>query len=227
MIYAISDLHLSKRGDKPMNVFGDQWDDYESRIIEDWVSKVKENDTVLLCGDLSWAMKLEDAVEDLKEFDDLPGKKIITRGNHDYWWNSYQKVKSALPKSFSAIQNNSLDVEENIVCGTRLWDIPSKDATEQDVKIYYREQSRLRLALEDAKRKSPDKQIIVMTHYPPFADGFKPSEFTKIIEEYDVYKVVYGHIHGANSYHKKEITLNGVTYVLTSCDMVDFKLTLI
>ena len=206
-----------------MNVFGKQWDNYVEKIVEDWTQKVQAGDTVLLCGDLSWAMSLSDAVEDLDLFEKLAGNKIIIRGNHDYWWSGYSKVKAALPPSFKAIQNNCVAVDEYAIAGTRLWDIPDKNDVE-NVKIYEREKLRLRLTLEDAKRKFPDKKIILMTHYPPFLD-FKPSEYTDIIDEYNVYKVVYGHVHGESSPHKKEVSIHDIPYVLTSCDLVGFKLT--
>ncbi|MBQ7652891.1 MAG: metallophosphoesterase [Clostridia bacterium] len=225
MIYAISDLHLSTRGDKPMNVFGSQWDNYVDKIKEDWIAKVKDGDTVLLCGDLSWAMTIPEAMEDLKEFDSLKGTKIIIRGNHDYWWQGISKVKAALPPTFKAIQNDSLLVEDYVVCGTRLWDFPEENDAE-NVKIFEREKLRLRLTLDDAVRRYPDKKMIVMTHYPPF-NNFKSSDFTEIIKEYNVYKVVYGHVHGFQSPHKKEVVIDDIPYILTSCDLTKFTLTLL
>ena len=123
MIYAISDLHISLKGDKPMNIFGSSWDNYLQEIKADWLSKVSFDDIVLLCGDLSWAKDLDEAIFDMSFFTSLPGRKIIIKGNHEYWWTSYSKVKLALPENVFAIQNNALSMENYVFCGTRGWDI--------------------------------------------------------------------------------------------------------
>ena len=123
-IFSISDLHLSINSNKPMDIFGPVWDDNFSKIKQDWQSKVSNDDIVLLAGDLSWAMKLEDALEDIKLLDELNGKKIILKGNHDFWWQSITALRNALPKDFFAIQNDALKIENFVFCGTRGWNIP-------------------------------------------------------------------------------------------------------
>ena len=123
-VFAISDLHLSVNNPKPMDIFGPAWENYIEKIFVDWREKVGEEDLVLLAGDFSWAMKLEDSIADFQMLEDLPGKKIIIRGNHDYWWNSISAVRKILPKNFYAIQNDALKFGKFIICGTRLWNLP-------------------------------------------------------------------------------------------------------
>ena len=147
-IYSISDLHLSINSNKPMDIFGPVWENSFEKITEDWLNKVKEDDIVLLCGDLSWAMKQDDALEDIKLLNNLPGKKIILKGNHDYWWQGITALRSVLPKNFFAIQNDALKIEDKIFCGTRGWVMPEgKQNTEENIKIYNREVERLKLSL--------------------------------------------------------------------------------
>ena len=157
-VFAISDLHLSLNNPKPMNVFGPVWEGYEQKIFEDWKKKVGEEDLVLLAGDFSWAMKLEEAKVDFDLIKDLPGKKIIIRGNHDYWWSSISAVRKMLPKDIYAIQNDAIKFENIIVCGTRGWTVSEngKFASEEDEKIFKREVIRLDLTLKSAKKLQKD-----------------------------------------------------------------------
>lgn len=227
-IYAISDLHLSINNPKPMDIFGGAWDNYWEKIKEDWQAKVQTEDVVLISGDISWALKLEDAIPDLNEINSLPGKKIIIRGNHDYWWASYNKVKNILPNSILAIQNNAIALDNCIVCGTRGWTIPTANSTEQDKKIYSRELIRLKMTLDEAKKINTNNlPIILMVHYPPFNVLWQDSEVTKLVEEYNVSKVVYGHLHGKDCRSQSLILKNEIPYILTSCDQVNNKLQLI
>ena len=221
-VFAISDLHLSVNNPKPMDIFGPAWENYIEKIFVDWREKVGEEDLVLLAGDFSWAMKLEDSIADFQMLEDLPGKKIIIRGNHDYWWNSISAVRKILPKNFYAIQNDALKFGEFIVCGTRLWNLPydNKKFTEEDDKIFKRELIRLRLTLEAAKKLQTDSEkIICMLHYPPYTSKEEDNEITAMLEEFKVDAVVYGHIH---AYLKQNLVLekHGVKYFLTSCDII-------
>ncbi|MGL4873199.1 MAG: metallophosphoesterase [Clostridium sp.] len=219
-LYAISDLHLSLNTDKPMDIFGDKWTAHDEKIKENWLEKIKEEDTVLIAGDISWAMKWHESEEDLKFIDELPGKKIISKGNHDYWWASITKLNSIFENT-KFLQNNYYTYEDYAICGTRGW-IPRNDNyTEHDEKIYKRECIRLRLSLDEAKKAKYDK-FIVMLHYPPTNDKFEDSEITSILEEYKVEKVIYGHIHG---YGLKNILTgmrNNVEYIMTSSDYLNF-----
>lgn len=221
-IFAISDLHLSINNPKPMDIFGQVWENYVEKIFEDWKSKVSDEDIVLLAGDFSWAMKLEDTEKDFEILTKLPGKKIIIRGNHDYWWKSISVVREFLPQDVLAIQNDAIKIGNVIICGTRGWTVPEEDAeqSEQDKKIFNREVIRLELTLQSAQRLKQDgEKIVCMMHYPPSNFKKQDSQFTMLLEKYNVDAVVYGHLHG---YKKATLKYqkNGVEYYLTSCDMV-------
>ena len=221
-IYAISDLHLSVNNPKPMDIFGPTWEGYLDKIFADWKAKVSDDDIVLLAGDFSWAMKLEEAKADFDMLKDLPGKKIIIRGNHDYWWKSISAVRNVLPLGFYAIQNDALKFGDYIICGTRLWNLPdvNKSLSAEDDKIYKRELIRLEMTLQNAqKMKTGDEKIICMVHYPPYTFKEEDNEVTLLMEKYGVYKVVYGHIH-AMCKQNLVLNKNGITYYLTSCDIV-------
>ena len=227
--YAISDLHLSTTTNKPMNVFGRNWDNYVEKIIADWNLKVTDEDVVLISGDISWAMDLNDALVDLQPFFALKGKKVFIRGNHDYWWKSLSKIRAAMPENCFVLQNDAVKIGNVVICGSRGWTVEgSSDFTEEDKKLYLRENERLRLALNAANklRKDGDK-LIVMIHYPPFNVRREPSLYTQMFEENKVDKVVYGHLHGKDCKADLKLEMNGVEYFLTSCDQVDNKLTVI
>lgn len=208
-----------------MDIFGENWQNHFDKITADWQERVSDEDLVLIAGDTSWAMTLDEAKKDFEKLSELKGKKVIIRGNHDYWWTGYSKVKKALPANIFAIQNNALKFGEYIICGTRGWIVPEKQSELEDNEKYInRESIRLRMSLESAKKlRDKDKKIIVMTHFPPFNSKFEDSPFTEIISEYDVDLAIYGHLHGQNL--RKEIVNKGKTnYYLTSCDYLEFKL---
>ena len=227
-IFAISDLHLAISTDKPMDIFGGNWVDYVDKIREDWNAKVSDDDLVLLGGDLSWAMRLEDGISDLKTLCDLKGKKVIIKGNHDYWWgHGIGRVRENLPEGFFALQNDSIKFGNVIICGSRLWSVPgSPDFSEQDEKLYLREIERLKLsfATVNKTRESGDK-LIALVHFPPFNVRRESSGFTDLFEQNKVDAVIYGHLHGKNVRADKLVVKNGIKYYLTSCDQVDNKLT--
>ncbi len=222
-VFAVSDLHLGSRCNKPMDIFGDGWSGYWDNIREDWKNKVGEEDVVLIAGDVSWAMRLEDALPDIDEIAELPGKKVILRGNHDYWWQSYKRLTDALPCGMYAVQNNAVRIGGLLVCGSRLWSLGANG--EHDKAMLQREELRLRLALDDAKKQRKDgDKVAVMVHYPPFDVSFADSRFTDAIAEYDVSAVVYGHLHGKDVRAKRVVNKKGVNYYLTSCDLVGYRL---
>ena len=223
-LFAIGDLHMSGGDDKPMDVFGPQWDRHCLRIRENWKNLVQEEDTVLIPGDISWAMQLADAQADLDEIGRLPGKKIICKGNHDYWWNSISRVRAILPASVKALQHSAIDLGDAVVCGTRGWMFPTKDAplSDQDGKICRRETERLRLALDEASGMAAGRPVIVMTHYPPLLESEKDTVFTELLEEYRVHTAVYGHLHGAGIRAGFTGEHRGVQYHLVSCDSIGF-----
>lgn len=225
-IFSISDLHLDINNQKPMDIFGPVWHNYLDKIIADWNEKVTDDDVVLLAGDYSWAMKLEDVVADFEFLNQLKGTKIIIRGNHDYWWSSLTKVRENLPKNTYALQNDAIKLENYIFCGNRGWLIPEgKMNTDENKKIYARELIRLELSLKNAKKlQQNDEEIIFITHYPPFNNKVEQSEFTKILEQYGVKIVIFGHLHGYINPKMLYNEINGVKYYLTSCDAVKNKL---
>ncbi|MEG1392992.1 MAG: metallophosphoesterase [Christensenellaceae bacterium] len=223
-IFAIADLHLSLAKPKEMDIFGEKWVRHFDKIKADWENRVGEEDTVLIPGDISWAMKLEDAQADLDAIGALPGKKILLKGNHDYWWGSLNKINAVLKNKTIALQNNCAEVGDFVVCGTRGWTFDNLSA-ESDSKIYEREKLRLALSLEAAKKCSAQK-IIVMMHYPPIYQDMLETGFTQIIEQYPVEQVVFGHLHGdiLNHINLTDIMVKNIKYNLVSADYLDFKL---
>lgn len=222
MVFAISDLHLNLKGDKPMDIFGGNWEGYLDAIKSNWLSRVGKDDIVLIAGDISWAIDLEEALQDFKFITDLPGNKVIIRGNHDYWWSSYSKLKNVLPNDFYAVQNNCIRIDDILICGTRGWTIASANDSEENKKIYNRELIRLELALEDMQKQRRDAdRVIGMIHFPPFSGSQKESGFTQLFSKYNVDKVVYGHLHGKDAFVKHYLLFDNVEYYLTSCDLVN------
>lgn len=227
-IFAISDLHLSFMVEKPMDIFGGHWENYTEKIKDNWQKSISNEDLVLIGGDISWAMKMSETVKDFEYIDSLPGKKIIIRGNHDYWWKSISVIRETLPTTISALQNDSMKVGNIVIAGTRGWEVCEGNMdfnfSEQDKKIFNREVIRLRLALEDAmKRKEKGDKLVCMIHYPPFNSHRDDSEFTKLFEEFKVDAVVYGHIHNNIGRYERLIVKNGIPYYLTSADMLQMK----
>jgi len=229
-IFAISDLHLSFQTDKPMNVFGENWENYEQKIMEDWNARVGVEDVGIIAGDISWAMKMEDTVKDFEFIKKLNGKKIIIRGNHDYWWKSITKIRESLAPDVFALQNDAVEINGVMFAGTRGWRVPERWAkqTTEDKKIYTREIIRFELALKDAVAKMGetrgDKKLVAILHYPPFNATLDPSPFTNMCEKYGVNACVYGHLHGKQGRTQLTSIKNGVKYYLTSCDIVDHKI---
>lgn len=227
-IFAISDLHLCLSGAKPMDIFGATWENYLDIIKQDWNLRVGPEDYVLMAGDMSWALKLEEATNDLEYLESLHGHKIIIKGNHDYWWKSISSLRATLPKSIYPLQNDAIKIGNVIISGTRGWNVPerNKPFTEEDEKLYKREVLRLQLSLDFAKKLAtePNDVIFAMIHFPPFNSNFDDSEFTKLFENYNVKKVIYGHLHGKSSRSVLQTTKNGVEYFLTSCDKLNNKL---
>ena len=222
-VFAIGDLHLPGHAQKPMDVFGSHWDRHFETISQNWRSKITDEDIVLIPGDISWAMQLSEAAEDLQAIGELPGTKLLLRGNHDYWWSSLSKLRAVMPESMHVIQNDAIRIGKHIICGTRGWMFPTAQQPlgEQDEKVYQRELIRLRMSLDHARRLG-DGEVTVMLHYPPlFADGLSTG-FTDVLEEYAVCRVVYGHLHGAGVKVAFEGEREGIEYHLVSCDALGF-----
>ena len=226
-VYAISDLHLSTVCGKPMDIFGKAWENYFELISADWKEKVTDEDVVLLPGDFSWAMRIEDALPDFERVANLPGSKVILRGNHDYWWNTLSQVRSLIPKGFYALQNDCLRFGDVLICGPRGWTCPDGDnLTAEDKKIYLREIERLKLSIASMqKQRKPTDKVIAITHFPPFNGRYDESEFTKQFVLADIDTVVYGHLHGKDCRANLQFKKFGINFYLTSCDLTGNKLT--
>ncbi|MGK0465013.1 metallophosphoesterase [Clostridium sp.] len=220
-LWAISDLHLAINSDKPMDIFGEKWTNHDEKIKENWLNKISSEDTVLIAGDISWSMNMGEGMEDLEWIHKLTGKKILIKGNHDYWWNSITKLNS-LYDDMDFIQNNFFNYKDYAICGTRGWNSPGSGRfSTHDEKIYDRELIRIRISLDDAVKSGYNK-FIVMIHYPPTNDKFEETEFIRILKEYNVSKVIYGHLHGASLNRLYEGNIEGIEYIVTSCDYLNF-----
>ena len=241
-IWAIGDLHLSFGvKNKSMDIFGPNWEDHAKKIGENWKSTIHPDDLVLVPGDLSWAMKLEDAVPDLQWVDELPGTKVMIKGNHDYWWGSLSKIAAGLPPSIHLIQNNVFNWKDVTIGGARLWDTPEysfgqfiefkenpkakkvEEEIQEDLsqKLFDRELERLKMSL---KGLNPDAAIrIAMTHYPPIGADLQPSRAAQILEQHQVQICVFGHLHNLKPNQPLFGTARGIRYILTSCDYIHFQ----
>lgn len=230
-IYAIGDLHLSfgEGVEKSMDIYGGNWKDYTGKLKKNWIENIKEEDTVILAGDISWGLKLKEAVPDFEWIDELPGRKLIFKGNHDLWWRGITKLNK-MYDSITFVQNFAVFAEGWYICGSRGWVCPGdNNFTEGDRKIYDRECFRLRMSIDDAVKQSSEincdgavPRIIGVLHYPPTNDKLQPSEFTKLFASAGAVQVVYGHLHNIENY-KRGLSgnLNGVEYKLVSMDYVN------
>lgn len=229
-IFVIADLHLSFKNPKPMNIFGDNWENHEQKIKEDWTKKVTDKDLVVLPGDFSWAMNIEDTYLDFKYLNELPGKKLLLKGNHDYWWTTLKKMRAYLEENdfntIDFIYNNSYCYENYIITGTRGW---SLNDLEGNGKILNRELGRLELSLQEGITKfGTDKEILVFMHYPPITNSAILNnlelKFVNVMKKYNVKRCMYGHLHSRSHKDAIEGVVDGIQFNLVSGDYLDFKL---
>ncbi len=233
-LYTIADLHLSTLDttNKSMEVFGTRWQDYIKRIEKNWRHMITDEDTVVIPGDVSWALSLEESASDLKFIESLPGKKILGKGNHDFWWCTMKKHEEFFErlgiKTISFLFNNAHETEELIIAGTRGW-YNDEDATNAPdgvdfEKLTNRECGRLRMSLKEAmrlKEASPEKEIVVFMHFPPYWNGKASDELIDILKNYEIERVYFGHIHG-NYTVSPEIEYEGIKMSLISADYLGF-----
>lgn len=229
-IFVIGDLHLSFNNPKPMDIFGDNWSGHEEKIRSNWIENVSEDDLVILPGDFSWETYLEDTKLDFDYLNNLPGKKLLLKGNHDYWWTTVTSMRAFLKENnytnIDFLYNNSYEFEDKIICGTRGWSIIDEDA---DKKLINRELIRLELSLQEGINKyGTDKEIIVFMHYPPITKAKiiseQEAEFVELMKEYNVKRCFYGHLHGASITEAVEGEIEGIEFKLVSADGLDFRL---
>lgn len=229
-IFVIGDLHLSFNNPKPMDIFGEHWANHEERIRNNWIENVKENDLVILPGDFSWETYLVDTKQDFNYLNDLPGKKLLLKGNHDYWWTTVTNMKNFLKENnftnIDFLYNNSYEFEDKIICGTRGLSIIDEEA---DEKLINRELIRLEISLQDGINKyGQDKEIIVFMHYPPITKNKmltgEEIQFVELMKKYNVKRCYYGHLHGASISEAIEGIVEGIEFKLVSADGLGFKL---
>lgn len=247
-VFALADFHLSfALKNKSMEVFGNQWKNWTEAIQTHCHECLSKDDLLLIPGDISWATKMEDALVDLEWIAKLPGTKILLKGNHDYWWSSYSKIKKVLPKSIFLIHNNSFTQNDVTIGGSRLWDtqefsfnevaeikenpLVAKETRsvetilEENEKIFTRELQRLQMSLDSLCKNA--KYRIAMTHYPPIGLDLKPTRASKILEAYHIDYCVFGHLHNLNTKEKLFGRAKHCEYFLTSSDYLDYKPALI
>ena len=235
-IYAIGDLHLSLNKEKPMDIFGGNWKNHEQKIKENWKNTVQDTDLVILPGDFSWEMHLKDMYNDFAYLNELPGKKLLLKGNHDYWWTTLAKMREFLQENkfenIDFVYNNSYLFEDKIIAGTRGWAL---NDTENSDKMNHREEERLKLSLQSGVDNFGDKEIICIMHYPPIIEenkndannqskNLKVSNYVQIMKEYNVKTCLYGHLHGESHKEAFEGIIEGINFKLVSSDYLDFKL---
>lgn len=229
-IYVIADLHLSFLQDKPMNIFGDNWENHAEKIKQNWIQKVKKEDYVVLPGDFSWATYLDDAKKDFEYLNCLPGKKILLKGNHDYWWTTLKSMRNFLKENrfenIDFLYNNSYCIDNKVIVGTRGWNILDN---ENDSKMIKRESIRLELSIQDAIQKyGNDKEMIAFLHYPPITlntmNKKGENEFVYIFKKYGIKRCYYGHLHGSSHKDAAIGEINGIEYKLVSADYLKFDL---
>ncbi|KHG66011.1 phosphohydrolase [Thermus sp. 2.9] len=218
-VYAIADPHLSRVHPKPMSVFGPAWQGHPEAFFRGWREVVGEGDLVLIPGDISWAMRLGEAIPDLLDLAALPGKKVLLKGNHDYWWPSISRLRAVLPPGMYALQNDALVLEGVAVAGTRGWQYPP--ASLEDEKIFAREVERLKLSLNDLAGKTY-RHLVVAFHFPPFGPGGEATPLLERAAEAKPDAIVYGHLHGADP-SKLLPAYQGIPLYLVSADALGFR----
>lgn len=221
-LYAIGDLHLCLGAPKPMDVFGGNWVGYMEKLAQG-LSVIGENDTTVLAGDLSWALGLEQAKEDFSWINAIPGKKIILKGNHDYWWSTASKFNQFCAQNqfenMFILNNNHYEYDDWAICGTRGWFYEEERSGAHDEKVFKRELQRLEVSLQSAG----DRNKLVFLHYPPKYKGYECTEILELLDRYQVRRCFYGHLHGPSHGLALEGLWNGVDYRLISADYLNFQ----
>ena len=220
-LYTIGDLHLSLGSDKPMEIFGEGWKNYVERIRQGF-SALTDEDVTVLCGDLSWGMSLEESLEDFRFINALPGKKILVKGNHDYWWNTAKKMEAFFADNgldtFQILHNNCLAYGDYALCGTRGWFYEADNEGTHDEKMLAREVGRLETSL----RSAGDREKLCFLHYPPLYMGYRCPELLELLQKYGVKACDYGHLHGASHKRRIEGNCGGTDFSLVSADYLQF-----
>jgi len=229
-IHAIADLHLSLNADKPMHIFGSRWQGHTEKLRSRWCALVEEEDTVVIPGDISWALSLPDAEADFRFIQSLPGKKLIGKGNHDFWWTSAAKMRKMFDSwgvtSVQFLHNNACRVQDKVICGSRGWFIEEKlQNTVEPVdyeKLVNRECGRIDLSLTEGKKLADaDSETLLFLHFPPVYGDFVCEPILDVLEKHGVTRCFHGHIHG-NYTHPPKTEYRGITFTMISADYLDF-----
>ena len=224
-IFVISDLHLSLGADKPMDVFGPGWEDYVARIEAGWRRNVTASDTVVIGGDISWAINDRQLLPDLQFLDGLPGRKVLLQGNHDYWWQTVSRMRRFLEReglSFEFLYNNALECEGVALCGAKGYLSDKEEDAAQNEKLHKRALLRLEYSLAQAEQQYPGLEKLVFLHYPPVLTTFENEGMLACMRRYGVKRCYYGHLHAAGHAARVEGTYHGIDFTLTAADFVDF-----
>lgn len=225
MLYAISDLHLSLNTNKPMDIFGERWGNYTERLKMNWQSAVKEDDFVVIPGDISWGMTLTECLTDFQFLNALNGKKLILKGNHDYFWNTATKLNDFFIEnsllSFSIIHNNAFLIGDTAVCGTKGFNWDAKLSSDQNQKLHSREAQRLETSIQYAKKRGA-RNCIVFLHYPPILPSYRADEILNVLRQYGIKRCYFGHIHGSGTSTVPQGTIDGIEMYLISADYLQF-----
>ena len=232
-LFVISDLHLDVlTNQKSMEVFGEKWKNYTQRLKNNWSAVVDEKDTVIIPGDISWALTLEESIHDLKWINALPGRKILMKGNHDFWWSTSKKMKSFFAQNeldtLEILYNGAIEVENYILAGSRGWFVDKSTQPQGVVNVDYdkvvnREKIRLGMSLDEAKKLQDisGKEILAFFHFPPVWSDFVCEELVSLLKEYNISRVYFGHIHG--SYNVSSVfEYDGIQFKMISADFIDF-----
>ena len=221
-LYAIGDLHLCLGAPKPMDIFGGNWTGYMDKLKEG-MSVITAEDTTVLLGDLSWALSLEESAADFAWINEIPGRKIILKGNHDYWWSTAAKFRKFCEDNgftnMEILNNNCFEYEDWAICGTRGWFFEEERSGAHDEKVFKRELCRLEASLKAAGEKNK----MVFLHYPPKYKGYDCKEILQLLEKYQVRRCFYGHLHGGSHKLALEGLWDGVDYRMVSADYLNFK----
>lgn len=226
-LFTIADLHLAHTMNKPMDIFGSRWENHVERIRGNWLSTVGADDTVVIAGDVSWGMHISEAEADFRFLEELPGHKLVLKGNHDYWWQTMRKLTEFRDRvgagTVDFLFNNAYETEDFIICGTRGW-LLEQAYDEENTKIVNREVGRLRMSLEEGlkyKQNAPEKEILIFLHYPPAYGNLRCEPICETIAEYGVKRVFYGHMHNADS-SRLVRQIAGASSTLVAADALQF-----
>ena len=227
-VFAIADLHLAHTMNKPMDIFGPRWENHTEKLRQNWLETVSEGDTVVIAGDVSWGMRIEEAEEDFRFLESLPGRKLVLKGNHDYWWQTMKKLQEFRDRvgafSVDFLFNNAYEAEEFILCGTRGWTLETV-YNDEDAKIVNRETERLRTSIragESLREAHPEKELLVFLHYPPAYGNLRCRPICDLLHESGVKRIFYGHMHNADQ-SRLVRQIAGASSELIAADHLQFR----